>query len=537
MQKQTIRVLLIDDDEDDYCLTRDLLLDLGDDNFRLDWFPEFDAALEALCRGEHDVCLLDYRLGSRTGLELLRAARERGCPLPVILLTGQSEREIDFAAMEAGASDYLEKGRLDASQLDRAIRYTLLQRRHADELERKVQARTAELAMTNAVLQDEITIRRQIEEALRESEARFRHLADSMPQFVGVIAADATLEFINRQWCEYTGLTFEQTRDFLEIVEVIHPEDVAAFAASAARAQQSGTSCKAEVRLRRLYDGSYRWFLVRGVPVRNDQGTLIKWYATGTDIDEQKKVQEAQREAARRKDEFLASMAHELRNPLAPMRNALEIMRLAGPNPNSVERGRAMIERQLNHLVRLIDDLLDISRISRGKIRLRIETVELGKVVQAAVEMSRPLIDAANHHLRVSVPAEPVLIYGDPTRLSQILLNLLNNAAKYTDPEGEISLTATIDGEDVVLCVRDNGIGIPADILPHIFEMFTQAGRSEERSQGGLGIGLSLVQGLVHLHGGKVQAGSEGSGKGSEFVVRLPLRIPDELIPAAEVAG
>jgi PAS domain S-box-containing protein len=534
MATTPIRILLIDDDEDDYCLTRELLGEMTSGGFELDWVPEYEAALEAICRGTYDVCLLDYRLGPRTGLDLLREARQQGCSLPVILLTGQSEREIDFAAMEAGAADYLEKAKLSASQLDRAIRYTLLQKRHADELEKKVEARTSELAAANTALQAEIATRRLTEDALRESEVRFRHLADAMPQFVWVIAADGTLDYINRQWTEYTGLTLEQTRQRELVRQVIHPQDIAAINASAERARQQGTAYKIEFRLKRASDGAYRWFLGRGVPVKNEEREIIKWYGTSTDIDDQKRVEERQREEARRKDEFLASMAHELRNPLAPIRNALEIMRLAGDNLAALHKGRAMIERQVTHLVRLIDDLLDVSRISRGKIRLRVEKVDVAQVVHAAVETSRPLIDASQHHLTISLPAKPVVVEGDPTRLAQVLLNLLNNAAKYTDPGGKISVMAAQEGEEAVFRVRDNGIGITPEILPHIFGMFTQAGRSEDRSQGGLGIGLALARGLVQLHGGTIEAHSEGSGRGSEFVVRLPLQIPPELIPPGD---
>ncbi len=380
MEPRPVRVLLVDDDEDDYILTRDLLEDIPNGGFELEWVADYDAALEAMCRAEHDVFLLDYRLGERTGLDLMREAAAKDCTVPVILLTGQSARAIDFEAMQAGAADFLEKSQLDAATLDRAIRYTLQQKRHADELERKVRERTAELAQANAAL----------------------------------------------------------------------------------------------------------------------------------------------READRRKDQFLATLAHELRNPLAPIRNALEIMRLAGNDPAAVEPGRAMIERQVRQLIRLIDDLLDLSRIAGGKVTLRKERVELDSVVESAVETSQPLLDAAGHTLTVELPPAPVYLEGDPTRLAQVLINLLNNAAKYTDSGGRITLRGGREGNEVVLRVRDNGIGIPRHQLPHIFEMFTQVGRSEERAQGGLGIGLALVRGLVELHGGTIAAYSEGPGKGSEFVVRLP---------------
>ncbi len=201
-------------------------------------------------------------------------------------------------------------------------------------------------------------------------------------------------------------------------------------------------------------------------------------------------------------------------------------MRLAHNEPDAVERGRAMIERQVKQLVRLIDDLLDLSRISRGKIELRKERIDAATVVQSAVETSQPLLDAAEHHLTVALPPEPLFLDADPTRLAQVLINLLTNAAKYTDPGGRIWLRASREGDRAVFSVRDTGIGLTADQIPRIFEMFTQVGRSEERSQGGLGIGLWLVRSLVELHGGKVEVRSDGPGQGSEFILRLPLEIP-----------
>jgi two-component system CheB/CheR fusion protein len=186
------------------------------------------------------------------------------------------------------------------------------------------------------------------------------------------------------------------------------------------------------------------------------------------------------------------------------------------------------MERQVQHLVRLVDDLLEVSRVTRGKIELRKERVELAAIVQSALETSRPLIEEAGHDLTVSLPSEPVYLEADPTRLAQVFLNLLNNAAKYTDPGGRIWLTAELAGNEVLVRVRDTGIGIPADMLPRVFDLFTQADRTLERSQGGLGIGLSLVRSLVEMHGGTVAAHSDGPGKGSEFIVRLPLLLPGE---------
>jgi signal transduction histidine kinase len=228
-------------------------------------------------------------------------------------------------------------------------------------------------------------------------------------------------------------------------------------------------------------------------------------------------------EADRRKDEFLALLAHELRNPLAPLRNGLQILRLADADPDARARAREMMDRQLGHLVRIVDDLLDVSRITRGKMELRRTRVRLEDVVGSAVEAARPLIDAAGHTLEVSIPDRAVVLDADLTRLAQVFANLLTNSAKYTPAGGRIRLTAEARGGEVVATVRDTGIGIPAEALPRIFDMFSQVDRSIEKTTGGLGIGLALVRGLVEMHGGTVTAESPGPDRGSTFTVRLPV--------------
>jgi signal transduction histidine kinase/ActR/RegA family two-component response regulator len=233
------------------------------------------------------------------------------------------------------------------------------------------------------------------------------------------------------------------------------------------------------------------------------------------------RLYEQLREQDRRKDEFLALLAHELRNPLAPLRNGLQVIRLAADG-DEVVRSREMMDRQLTHMVRMIDDLLDVSRISRNKMELRRQRVLLADVVSNAVETVRPAIEAAGHELTISLPEEPVRLDADLTRLAQVFGNLLSNSAKYTEPGGRIGLVATRDGGTVTVQVRDTGIGIPAEFLPNLFDIFSQVDRSIERSTGGLGIGLALVKGMVEMHGGTVEAASDGNGKGSTFTVRLP---------------
>jgi signal transduction histidine kinase len=246
--------------------------------------------------------------------------------------------------------------------------------------------------------------------------------------------------------------------------------------------------------------------------------------ALQSEINERVRIAQALKEADRHKDEFLAMLAHELRNPLAPIHNAVELMRLKPLSDPQLTWARDVIARQLTSLTRLVDDLLDVSRITRGKINLTRETVELEGLIARAVETVHPLMNERRHELTLELPEPGATICGDPTRLTQAIANVLGNAAKYTDAGGKISLVAVMNQSDVEIRIRDNGIGIRPEMLPHVFELFTQLDRTDGRAQGGLGIGLALVRQLVQMHGGSVSAASDGPGKGAEFVIRLPLR-------------
>ncbi len=373
---EKIKVLLIEDDDDDYLITRDLLAEIDPQRFALAWAADYDAALQKIAVASYDVCLLDYRLGAQDGLALLRQARAMDFDAPVILLTGQPDLEIDLQAMKAGAADYLVKGQLDAAALERSIRYTIQQKR----------------------------------------------------------------------------LEEERLKLFTE-----------------------------------------------------------------------RQAREQAEAANRAKDDFLAMLAHELRNPLAPIRNAVEVLKRRGMPDGETQWARGVIERQTHHLSRLVDDLLDVSRVTQGKVRLEKEPVEMATVIARAVETSRPLIDSRHHELFVSLPQEPAYVEGDVIRLAQVVSNLLNNAAKYTEDGGKIWLSATVEAESLIVRVRDTGVGISPEEMAQVFNLFSQSTRSLDRSKGGLGIGLTLVRNLVELHGGSVEAYSAGIGQGSEFTVRLPL--------------
>lgn len=369
---------------------------------------------------------------------------------------------------------------------------------------------------TVGVVQD-ITARKQAEEALRRSEERLRRLTDTLPAYVWRTDAQGRTTYVNERWSEDTGLPVERLLGS-GWLDLVHPEDRAAGEPAMRAALARGEALQWEYRCR-MRDGGYRWLLTRTEPVR-EQGVVQGWIGTGIDIEDKKRAEAALREADRRKDEFLAMLAHELRNPLAPIRTSVELLRLR-PGTASAARAHDVIERQVQHLTRLVDDLLEVSRVTTGKVRIVRERVDARSIVAHAVEGVRALIEARRQRLEVDAAAE-VVVEADRTRLAQVLGNLLHNAAKYTPEGGDIALSLARRGDEAVFTVRDTGVGIPADMLEHIFEPFVQVDRSLDRSQGGLGVGLTLARRLVELHGGTIVARSAGPGRGSEFVVRLP---------------
>ncbi len=377
---------------------------------------------------------------------------------------------------------------------------------------------------------------RLMEQALRDSEQRLREMAEAMPQIVYVTTPDGRIEYINRQWHAYTGCIGADAGD---LTRVVHPDDLPPLLADWERVAATGEPLTAEFRLRGA-DGVYRWFLTRSVAVRDAQGRIARWYGTSTDVDDSRRNAEALAQAhaalqqvERRKDQFIATLAHELRNPLAPLRNGVQLLALGG-GPDGGARVQAMMRRQIDQLVRLVDDLLEVSRITSGKVVLQRGPLELADVLHAAAETARPVVETARHSLHVDVDdLAGWQVDGDALRLSQVFANLLNNAAKYTEPGGHIGLRGRIVHGQAVVEVQDTGVGLGADMLEEVFQPFVQVDRSASRAQGGLGIGLSIVRSLVELHGGTVRARSEGLGRGSSFEVRLPLlpREPGRAMP------
>jgi PAS domain S-box-containing protein len=373
----------------------------------------------------------------------------------------------------------------------------------------------------------DVTTAKQAQDAVEASERRFRSLVEKGWDAFGLVDAEGGIDYGSPTTARLLGFAPEELvgRNGFELV---HPEDVEqAWCLFGRLLQAPGGSNTAAYRFRHK-DGSWRWLEVTGTNLLADpavQAVVVNY----RDVTERRRLEEELRrhaeelqEADRRKDEFLAMLAHELRNPLAPIRNALHLLKHPGTGGPVAEELRAMMERQVGHLARLVDDLLDVSRITQGKITLRKEVVELAPLVRRTAEALRPTVDDRRHALAVSVPAEPVCLEADPTRLEQVLTNLVQNAAKYTHPGGHIWLAARREGKEVVLSVRDSGVGMTPEVLRHVFDLFVQGERGLDRSPGGLGIGLTLVRRLVELHGGSVRASSAGPGRGSEFVVRLP---------------
>jgi signal transduction histidine kinase len=516
-------VLLVDDQPANLLALEAVLDSLRVNLVRAVSGPE---ALEALQRQDFAAVLLDVRMPGMDGFEVARQirARPRTHATPILFVTaGDDPEEAMMSAYALGAVDFLAKP-LRPDVLKAKVGVFVELYRSKEELRLKE--------------------RRVFEQRLEDNEERYRTLFESIDEGFCVIrlvrtpdgvVRDYIFDEANEAFVLHTGLQDAVGKSIRSMV----PGHDEYWFEIYGRVADSGEP----VRFVEEAKAMGRWFDVYAARLggRGSDRVAVLF----TDIttrrraeDDLRRLAEELAQANRRKTEFLATLAHELRNPLAPLSNGLNLMRIASGQPQMLEKTRLMMERQVQHMVHLVDDLLDVARISTGKVDLRRRSMDLREVVATAVETSAALIEKAGHKLMVDLPDEPLHLDADPTRIAQIVSNLLNNAAKYTPDGGRIALKAVRDGDEAVLTVADSGIGIDPPAIPKVFEMFAQVPGATGRPQGGLGIGLSLVQSLVALHGGTVQAASAGPGQGSTFTVRLPLMqqpadAPPEALPDA----
>lgn len=355
---------------------------------------------------------------------------------------------------------------------------------------------------------------------VHESEARFRELANNIDQFAWTCDSTGCTDWHNKRWYEYTGATAEQTlgRGW---TNMLHPEQRLEVIQRLEECLPTGTTWEDTFQLRNQ-TGEYRWFLSRAVPIRSEAGNIVRWFGTNTDVTDLRHLQMALNEASTRKDEFLAMLSHELRNPAAAISNAAHALARLMEGRNQ-ERGLlGVIDRQIRHMSKLLDDLLDVARITQGHIEMNREVVSIQACIDLALETAAPFIQSKRHRLTTTQWFEPLWISGDVVRLAQCMTNLLTNAAKYTPGGGTIRLELHADETTVTLEVQDNGQGISPELLPHIFDLFVQGDRSLDRSQGGLGIGLALCRKLIEMQGGSIDASSPGTDMGATFTIRLP---------------
>ena len=392
-----------------------------------------------------------------------------------------------------------------------------------------VLVRLAMFAVMVAATTHATNVRRRSERALGESEGRYRTLTEALPQLVWTCRPDGSCDYLSRQWVEYTGVPEDEQLGLKWLDRVIHPED-----------RQRALSCwTAAVEGRAAYDleyrilgadGRYRWFQTRGLPLRDAGGGIARWFGTCTDIDEKKRAEaglreakEAAEEANRAKDAFLAALSHELRTPLTPVLLTVSALHSDPRIPEGLRDELWMVRRNVEMEARLIDDLLDLTRIAQGKLELRSEVVNLHDIARHAATICRPEVEAKGLTLTLDLRARRHRVRGDGARLQQVLWNLLKNAAKFTPEGGAIALgTEDVGPDGLRIRISDTGIGIPPEALPRLFHAFEQGGRAVTRQFGGLGLGLAISKALVDAHGGTIRVDSEGHGKGATFTVELP---------------
>ena len=471
-----------------------------------------DDFLEALRSRPFDLILADYSLPGFDGLKALEYAQAHAHDTPFLFVSGVLGEEVAIETLKQGATDYVLKHRLD--RLAPAVRRALKETRERAE-------------------------RKRAEQALRESERMHRLTLDSIRgHAILTISIDGQVTNVN---AGAAGVLGYRDDDLVgrPSSAIFAAEDVAAGIPRRELDVARRRGIAEDERWHVRKDGTRFWASTLVTPLLDEAEQIRGFTKVVRDMTEWKRAEEALRDADRRKDEFLAMLAHELRNPLSSIQNAAHLVRHASLPPERLAWARDIIVVQVKHLARLVDDLLDVARITRGKIRLRLEGVDMAQVLARAAEVARPLLDDRRHEFVATLDPGPLRVEGDPTRLEQVMTNLLTNAAKYTDPGGRIELSARVEGDRLAVRVADTGVGIAPDMLPRVFDLFAQVDNSLDRSQGGLGIGLTIAQRLVALHGGTIEVASPGAGRGSVFTVRLPLLAPPaaaEVVRPAEAA-
>jgi signal transduction histidine kinase/DNA-binding response OmpR family regulator len=536
-----LRILVVDDDELDRLAVRRCLQQSGIDA-RADEASSAAETLEKIGAVAYDCVLLDYYIPGADTLRLLRNLKETVPGIPVVIFTGRGDEDIAVELMKSGAADYLPKASLTPERLASAVRHArqvtqaAAARRRAERLLRLL-SEAAEHILTSTDPEDLV---RGLFEKIKTPlgvDAYLNYMIGSAGNNLQLASSAGIPE---DRLASISALPFGATVSGTIIAErrPVHATFIQQSEEPMAQMLKSFgiRTCSCHPLLAEFQLLGALCFASRSKDeFRDDELDFlhtVSHYATAA-FERLRYIQQM-REDDRRKDEFLATLAHELRDPLAPLSNVLELMKRAEGSGEVLQQARETMERQLGHLVQLVDDLLDMSRITRNRLDLRKRRVELSSVIHQALDAARPMAASVNHEFHVALPAEPIYLNADPVRLAQVFGNLLTNACKYTEPGGHIWLSAELEDDEAVIKVRDTGIGIPGDQLASVFEMFSQLPAARELSQGGLGIGLTLVKRLVSLHGGSVQASSGGAGQGTEFVVRLPVLLqPSQAKPAA----
>jgi len=512
-------VLLVDDRPANLVALEATLAPLGIRTVTAVSGPE---ALRRLLAEDFALVLLDVQMPGMDGFETaaLMKRHPRTAHVPIIFVTAiHREAAHLFTGYERGAVDYLTKP-FDPNILRSKVRVFV----DLFVKERQVREQSA------------LVYERESRDREHRTEERFRALLDSMPLCVWALGADGTPVYANRSWLEYAGADAGAQGP----LAALHPEDEDVVRADVQAALARGEPLELEYRLRSARDGTYRWHAVRFLPQRDPEGVVTGWIGTATDIENFKRAQNAHaelavkereaREAAeaanRAKDEFLATLSHELRTPLNAMVGWTHMLRSRALSPEKEQRALETIERNARAQAELIEDILDVSRIIAGKLRIEIHPVDLSSIVDAAVDAVRPAAEAKGITLDRRVSALPEKIMGDAGRLQQAIWNLLSNAIKFTPAGGRVQLDAVSDGEDVTVEVRDTGCGIAPEFKPFVFDRFRQVDSSSRRAHGGLGIGLAIVRHVVELHGGSATCDSPGTDQGAIFTLRLPIRVP-----------